>query len=482
MKNDGIKKRFAGIFALLLLFACIIPIFVLTSVNVSALEDPVITDTTCAYLCNITNDRVLYSKNTELKVYPASTVKIMFALVAIENWNKDWDTEIVVTSDMTRGVTGNKLYLLSGETVTFRDMINGVVVGGANDCASVIAYELFGGTDEAVKLMNRKAAELDMRDTVYKNISGLHDPEMVTTLADTVKLAEYAITQYKYYDVASQYKFEMKGTERSGTRRIYTQNAFMTSYYTDKYYRSDVSGINVGYTDAAGYCAVVVAEHDGTSYLAAAMGSGSEGEEIHSFTTISSMLDWAYENFGYITVVKESEIIREVPVNMSATFDKVALYAKKTVDVFMEGDIDVQNDIKHTVVLKQDELDAPLKQGDVVGYLTISYNDEILDKVELVVRSDIPRSETMYISSVVGNFVLSDSFLTCVVIVVVLAVIYVLYTAFTRGRRSAASGHKKTYGNTDGAGVLVNSEKRSHLNKADREKKPAVKERHDLFK
>ena len=194
------------------------------------------------------------------------------------------------------------------------------------------------------------------------------------------------------------------------------------------------------------------------------------------------MLEWAYENFGYITVVKESEIIREVPVNMSATFDKVALYAKKTVDVFMEGDIDVQNDIKHTVVLKQDELDAPLKQGDVVGFLTISYNDEILDKVELVVRSDIPRSETMYISSVVGNFVLSDSFLTCVVIVVILAVIYVLYTAFTRGRRSAASGHKKTYGNTGGAGVLESSEKRSRLTNADREKKPAVKEGHDLFK
>ena len=112
MKNDGIKKCFADMTVMLVLFACIIPVLVLTGVNISALEDPVITDTTCAYLCNITNDRVLYSKNTELKVYPASTVKIMFALVAIENWNKDWDTEIVVTSDMTRGVTGNKLYLL----------------------------------------------------------------------------------------------------------------------------------------------------------------------------------------------------------------------------------------------------------------------------------------------------------------------------------------------------------------------------------
>lgn len=459
---------------LLFILACVIPIIALTDVYVSALEDPVITDTTCAYLYNVTNDRVLYSKNTELRIYPASTVKIMFALIAIENWTEDWDTEIVVTSDMTRGVTGNKLHLLSGEVVTFRDMINGVVVGGANDCASVIAYALFGGTDEALRLMNQKAAELDMRDTVYKNISGLHDPEMVTTLADTVKLAKYAITQYKYYDVASQFKFEMDATERSGTRKIYTQNAFMTSYYTDRYYRSDVSGINVGYTDAAGYCAVVVAEHDGTSYLAVAMGSGSSGDEIYSFTTISSMLDWAYENFGYITVVKESEIIREVPVRMSATFDKVALYAKRTVDIFMEGDIDVKNDIRHTVVLKQDELDAPLKQGDVVGYLTISYNDEVLDKVELIVRSDIPRSETMYISSVVGNFVLSDSFVTCVIIVVAAAVIYVLYKAFSRGHRAAESGNKKVYDVRHGTETVSTADK-SRLRGGDKNKQPAFK-------
>ena len=104
-----------------------------------ALEEPEITDTSCVYLYNITNDVVMYSKNTELSVYPASTVKIMFAVIAIEQWTKDWDEEITVTAEMLKDISGNNINLRRDEVVTFRDMINGVVVGGANDCCSVLA-------------------------------------------------------------------------------------------------------------------------------------------------------------------------------------------------------------------------------------------------------------------------------------------------------------------------------------------------------
>lgn len=394
-----------------------------------ALEEPEITDTSCVYLYNITNDVVMYSKNTELSIYPASTVKIMFAVIAIEQWTKDWDEEITVTAEMLKDISGNNINLRRDEVVTFRDMINGVVVGGANDCCSVLAYAVCGGIENFVELMNQKAYELGMYDTVYTNVTGMHDPQMKTTLSDTVKLSKYAIVQYKYYDVASQYRYIMPATNKSGVRNIYTKNSFMTSYYGDKYYSSDISGINAGATEEAGYCAVVTAEHEGTSYLAIAMGAGYDDEDIYSFVTIRSMLDWAYENYGYVTIVKDSEIIKEVPVNMAAGTDKVALYPQNTVEVFMQTGIDVQNDIRKTVVLNSDELDAPLNKGDSVGFLTLSYNDTILGKVELVVRSDVPRSEALYILTIAKTLFFSDYAVVIMAVIALAAIIYVIFRA-----------------------------------------------------
>lgn len=432
LKTEGRNARISALVLVALLFAA----FLLGTLGRTAgyaLEDPIITDTQCAYLYNITNDKVLYQKNTELTIYPASTVKIMTALVALEQFKGDWDAEITVTRDMVKGVRGNNINLRADEIVTFRDMINCLVVGGSNDCANVIAYTVCGGVEEFVKLMNQKAVALGMYDTSYTNITGMHDPDMHTTLADIVKLARHAIVQYDYYDIAKQFKYEMDSTNRSGTRKVYTRNAFMTSYYSSLYYSTDVSGINAGSTEEAGYCAVVTAEHDGTSYLAIAMGSGSDGDNIYSFTTIRSMLDWAYENFGYVTIVRDSEVIREIPVNMSASFDRVALYPKETIDVFMEGDINVETDIRRTTVLLSDELDAPLKQGDVAGYLTLSYNDEILARIELVVRNDIPRSDTLYLSSTLKQIFSSGTAIACFVLALVGAVIYIIRRAFSGG-------------------------------------------------
>ncbi len=443
--------------------------------EVYATDEPEITDTSCVYLYNISNDVVMYSKNAELSVYPASTVKIMFAVIAIEQWTKDWDYEITVTAEMLRDISGNNINLRRDEVVTFRDMINGVIVGGANDCCSVLAYAICGGTENFVGLMNQKANELGMYDTVYTNVTGMHDPKMRTTLSDTVKLSKYALVQYKYYDIASQYRYIMPATNKSGVRNIYTKNSFMTSYYGDKYYSPDVKGINAGATEEAGYCAVVTAEHEGTSYLAIAMGAGYDDENIYSFVTIRSLLDWAYENFGYVTIAKDSDIIREVPVNMASGTDKVALYPKNTVEVFMQTGIDVQNDIRKTVVLNSDELDAPLNKGDAVGFLTLSYNDRVLGKVELVVRNDVPRSEALYILTIAKTLLFSDYSVVIMAVIALAAIIYIIFRATSSEKKRSeqtAESIKKIY--EPSAEQLAYSVKTDKTVKKDKQAEPGT--------
>ena len=441
----GIKKRAALVSAVLL---CVALLLFSGAVGqpVSAATPPELENTSCAYLCNLSGDKVLYSKNMNSIIYPASTAKIMSAVIFIENWSGSWDTEIEVTSDMLRGVAGITIGLRSGEVVSYRDMINCMIIGSANDCAQVLAFTVCGGLEQTVALMNDKAQELGMYDTHYKNITGLHDPDMVTTLSDVVTLTKYAVAQYKYYEIATSYKYEMDSTERSGTRKIYTRNYFVTSYYSSKYYRSDVSGINVGSTDEAGFCAVITAEHDGTAYLVIIMGAGQDSDWTYSYVSAAKLLDWAYENFGYVTVIDGSEIVAEVPVELSGTFDKVALYPRESLDVFMEGDIDVDKDIRKTVVMNSDELTAPLAKGDAVGYVTLSYNDEIIGRMELIVRSDIPRSEIMYIGWILSGVLRSPTFIAVAAVVIVAAVAYVFIHASDLGREKRREAEERKAG------------------------------------
>lgn len=429
------KHRRLGSVAVLL-FTALTFLFLggLLAVPSSAATPPELENTGCAYLYNISGDKVLYAKNMSTTIYPASTAKIMSAVIFIENWSGDWDTEIEVTQDMLCGVSGITIGLRSGETVTYRDMINCMIIGSANDCAQVLAHTVCGGLDHAVSLMNAKAQELGMYDTHYENITGMHDPDMVTTLNDVVLLTKYAIAQYKYYEVATSYKYDMAATERSGTRRIFTRNYFVTTYYSSKYYRRDVSGINVGSTSEAGFCAVITAEHDGTAYLVIIMGAGQDSERTYSYVSAGKLLDWAYDNFGYVNVIDGSDIVAEVPVGLSATYDKVALYPRESLDVFMEGDIDVDRDIRKTVVLNDDELLAPLSKGDTVGYVTLSYNNEIIGRMELIVRSDIPRSEIMYIGWILSGVLRSPTFIIVAVILLIIGAAYIFIHAADLGR------------------------------------------------
>ena len=421
----SVRRRALSLFCVTVLLLQLWP-----SVTAHAASAPVIMKTKYAYLYNITHDKVLYSSGATQTTYPASTVKIMTALVAIEMYTQNWNTEILITSSMLRNVSGNRIGLRQGEIVTFRDLINCMIIGGANDCAQALAYTIAGGTDAFVELMNQKAAQLGMTHTTYTNVTGMHDEKMVTTLEDVVLLALYAYRNLTFRSISGTYKYEMSPTNKTtNSRKIYSRNPFLTSYYNTLYYASDVTGMNVGSTSEAGYAAVITAEHDGTAYLAIAMGSSSDGDTIYALTSVRAMLDWAYGNFKYIRVISGTTVICDIPVKMSGGTDHVALMPEDNVDVFMEGDIDPEKDIKRTPTLLYDSLTAPVEIGQVVGFLTLSYEDEIVATVNLVVKSDIARSETLYLFSLFSEFFSSRLFRILVIAVILAALFYVLYIA-----------------------------------------------------
>ena len=160
---------------------------------------------------------------------------------------------------------------------------------------------------------------------------------------------------------------------------------------------------------------------------------------------------------------------------MASGTDKVALYPKNTVEVFMQTGIDVQNDIRKTVVLNSDELDAPLNKGDAVGFLTLSYNDRVLGKVELVVRNDVPRSEALYILTIAKTLLFSDYSVVIMAVIALAAIIYIIFRATSSEKKRSeqtAESIKKIY--EPSAEQLAYSVKTDKTVKKDKQAEPGT--------
>ena len=223
-------------------------------------DPPEIQHAASAYLYNFENDRVLYEYNSSERVYPASTVKIMTAIVAFEKYSDNLDAEITVKQSMLDEVNGNRIGFQAGEVVTAREMLSCMLVNSANDAAIILANAVAGSTSDFVELMNKKAAEIGAFDTYYTNPTGMHNDAMITTAKDTAIISKYAYSVPGLIDMTSTPKYVMPATNLSDYRNIYNRNSMLSNYYSAGYYYTGTLGLNAGATSQGGYSISAVAE------------------------------------------------------------------------------------------------------------------------------------------------------------------------------------------------------------------------------
>ncbi len=390
-----------------------------------------------AYLYNFENDQVLFEYDSSEKVYPASTVKIMTAIVAFETFADALDTNITVTSAMLNEVAGNKIGFYEGEIVTVRQMLNCMLVNSANDAAIILAHACAGSTEAFVDLMNDKANDLGAYDTYYTNPTGMHSSAMVTTARDTAAIAKYAYGIPGFIEITSTPKYVMEATNRCDFRNIYNRNCMISKYYSVDYYYSGALGMNAGATTQGGYalCAVAEDAEDGLTYLAVVLGADGEDETYYNYINAERMLDWAFSSYGYAKVLTTSQMICEIDVNLSSTLDYVTLVPEREISVYLPTSVDLKKDIRYSYNTYEDSVDAPVEAGQEAGTITVIYGNEILGSCALITTSSITRSEFLYFLARVGEFTESRFFRATVVSAVVLSIAYVFIKASIRERR-----------------------------------------------
>ncbi len=413
-------------------------IFLFCAISIGAEEGlPDLSMVQNIYIYNLENDQVLYSKNEADKVYPASTAKIMTGMLAVDFYRGRYSEQITVTKEALGSYKGKNIQLKAGEVVTVEDLLYATIVGGANDAANVLAYEISGGHDIFIDMMNYKASEIGMKNTHYTNAYGYSDPDMYTTAEDTLYLAKYAYLVQGYMDICSVSRYVLPETNTSKIRYIYNSNYLISTNIETKYRNKEAQGINAGSTVEGGDVVVTSVSRNGMTNFYVLIGGASDEENIYVYKAVNELIDWSYDNFEYKKVVDSSEMICEVDVKLSSQVDYVVLTPEKSVQYFLPVSVDVSKEVTRNIELAENVLEAPIEAGYVAGTLTLSYRGEEIAKINLITKNNVDRNSFLYVLARIQNFTRSPKFkimILCIAVVVLMYIISFIYRK-TRSNR-----------------------------------------------
>ena len=443
--KTGKKRAISLIMLFISVFFAFLPLYVYADDEEQSHDPPEITHAKAAYLYNFENDSVIFEYNPNERVYPASTTKIMTAIVAFEVFAENLDQSITVTQAMLDEVSGNKIGFSAGEVVTVRQMLSCMLINSANDAAIILAHASAGNTENFVSMMNAKAAELGAYDTYYTNPTGMHSDAMITTASDTAVIAKYAYSVPGLIDITSTPKYVMEATNLSDFRNIYNRNCMISNYYNLSYYYSGALGINAGATSQGGYSIAAIAEdaENSLTYLAVVLGADEEDGEIYSYANAIKLFDWAFFAYGYSKVLSSGKMVCEIPVNLSSTIDYVTLVPSEDITVYLPTNVDLEKEIRYSYNTYEDSLDAPVESGQQAGTITVLWGDKILGSCSLITTSSITKSEFLYFLARVKEFTESRFFRGTVVAVIVLSILYVFINAALREKKLRRSYKRK---------------------------------------
>lgn len=398
-------------------------------------------DAKAAILINAETGDVLYEKNATQKAYPASTTKIMTALLVLENMQPD-DTITLTEEDVDLASGSSNAGLKEGETLTVEDLLYCLMLPSANEAANAFAREIGGSTEGFADMMNKHAKELGCVNTHFVNANGLHDENHYTCAKDLALIAQEAMKHELFATVVNTAQHRLPDTNKQQSRIILTTNHLILSRYSDAYYDS-AHGIKTGHTTPAGYCLVSEADENGYTYYAVVLGCDmkSGAQFAGSFTETARLFDWAFDNWRLRTAASKGTAITEQHVRLGKGTDSVTLVTQKDVRVLIPKNLDTD---KLTVTYNiEDEYTAPISKDSVLGTVTYSYEGKEYATQNLVALTDIDRSMLLYILDLIDQFLHTVVFKLIVVAAVIFAILFLIRQRALQKKRAARRAKRR---------------------------------------
>lgn len=372
-------------------------VFVPTVVKANTLD--ITPNASKAVLMDYDTGEILYEKNKDKKTSIASLTKMMGLILIfekIENGSLKQD-EILTTSKNAKEMGGTQIWLEEGEKISVKDLIKGITMASANDAMVLMAERVSGTEQEFVKEMNKKAKELNLKNTNFINSTGLDEEGNYSTAYDTAIIAKELIKHKKVLNYTKEYESYIRENTDNKTWIVNTNKLV-------KFYKG-VDGLKTGYTEQAGSSLAVTAKQNGLRLIAISLGYNNT--KTRNSEAIA-MLDYGFHQYESKTLIEKTKKIKEIKLDKS-NINKVNLFLKDDLTITTKkGEFKK----KYTYNIKLNKLSYPVKKGDTIGYLYLKEQttNKTIKKVPLITDQNIEKASILkqYIR-VIKNFLTGEA-------------------------------------------------------------------------
>tara|TARA_Y100000741_G_scaffold362719_1_gene349081 strand:+ start:329 stop:1480 length:1152 start_codon:yes stop_codon:yes gene_type:complete len=335
-----------------------------------------------AILQDFHSGEILYEKDADISIYPASMTKIMTAIIAfdfIKSGDLNLDDKFIVSEKAWRLSTAgfSSMFIMVNDEVSVEDLLRGIIVASGNDACVALAEGIAGTEEEFAILMTSKAKELGMENTNFANSSGINDPDNYSTVRDILIMSNYLIkTHPKFYEYFAEMEFTW---DRTGGDPITQGNRNPLLYRN-----IGADGIKTGYLAVEKYSLASSINRNGRRLIAVGSGFDTKRERSKESTKI---LTYGLTNFDLVKITDSNKIISEIDVWLGQ---------KKTVGVYTKKDIykTIKKARKKRLKISvnyEGPIKAPIKKDQIVAKLKLVYDDELIDEYDLYANEEIKK-------------------------------------------------------------------------------------------
>lgn len=335
-----------------------------------------------ALLIDNKTNKVLYSKDMNRKMFPASTTKILTAILVLENHSLDEKVTASYNAVMTIPSGYSTASIQIDEVLTVEQLLELLLVHSANDAANVLAEYTGGSIDSFVAMMNTKINELGLSDTHFTNPYGLQDNNHYTTAHDLAIIMQYCLKNDDFRKIAGQASCAIPSTNKSEPRKYSSTNELLVAGNSN-YYPNLIAG-KTGYTSEAGECLVSAVYNDNLELVGVILNSNNR------FKDTRSLYNYGYTNFSIKNIVNEKDIITNVEVkNATKDTKNLNLLVSEDIPVLANNSDDLSK-IEPQITLNSD-IKAPIEDGQVLGKVSYSVNG-ITYSTDLIAANNVEKS------------------------------------------------------------------------------------------
>lgn len=337
-----------------------------------------------AIMIEASTGEILFQKNKDEKLAPASMTKMMSMLLImeeIENGNLKWD-EMITTSEKASSMGGSQIFLKVGEKMTVEDLLKGVAIASGNDAVVALAERVSGSEEQFVKRMNTRAQDLGLKNTNFINATGLTADNHYSSAYDMSLIAKELVKHEKILEFTSTYEDYLRKDTKSPFWLVNTNRLVR--------FKEGVDGLKTGFTDEAGYCLTATMKKDNMRLITVVMKEENTSKRSADTT---KMLDYGFNIYMVQTILDEKTTIEKKKVELGKTLT-TEIVPKENITILNKKSDDQKNITYKTNINK---IIAPVKKGDKVGTIDIIEDNTIISTIDATVKEDISKANILTI-------------------------------------------------------------------------------------